>query len=225
MKVKEKYKLFREEIIKRDIGYLVHFTTSINLLSIYEQGYLYSRKQLSEIGEHNSILCLEDYVDYMDAKRLDNLIDYINLSIQSPNYFLLNAFRQRHDYIHYQWCVLKIIPDYIYENETLFSVCNAASISASKHGIDGSIQKFRQLFSTQLLIGNITRTRVRLPAKYPTDVQAEVLVKTVIPECDIIEIAFENEEICNSNKAAFHISGFDSSKFKVDSAIFTNKRI
>ena len=203
----------------------MHFTTTINLLSIYERGYIYSRKKLQEINEFNPELAIEDYVDYMDAIRLDKLTDYINMSIQFPNYFLLNAFRQRHDITHYQWCIIKTIPDYIYEKETMFSVCNAASRAAANYGIDGSIKKFRQLFSDQLNIGGQLRTRANLQDKFPTEVQAEVLVNKPIPLSHITEVAFENSDFLNSNISAFRISGFDTSKFIVNPQLFGNQRV
>ncbi len=225
MEIKPNYIEFKKEIEHRNIEYLVHFTPTINLLSIYEQGYLYSRKKLKEIGEFNPDMAIEDYVDYMDPLRLDKIIDHINLSIQFPNYFLLNAFRQRLDSAHYQWCVIKIKPDYIFEKETKFAVCNAASRAAAYYGIDDSIQKFRKMFDNNLNVGGKIRTRYNLPAKYPTDAQAEVLVNKPIPISDFIEISFENEEALNGNCAAFNISGFDTSKFKVDANIFSNQRI
>lgn len=224
MELKLTYREFKKEIEVRKIDYLVHFTPTINLLSIYEQGHLHSRKKLMEIGEFNPDLAIEDYVDYMDPLRLDKLTDHINLSIQFPNYFLLNVFRQRHDFTHYQWCVIKIIPDYIFEKDTKFAVCNAASRAATNYGIDGSIQKFRQMFNSTLNVGGKIRSRFNLPCKYPTDAQAEVLVNKPIPLSDFIEVSFENEDTLNANIAGFRISGFDTSKFKEDPSLFSNQR-
>jgi len=225
MDVKSNYRRFEDEINKRGIDSLIHFTPTINLLSIYERGYIYSRQKLKEINEFNPELAIEDYVDYMDAIRLDKLTDYINMSIQFPNYFLLNAFRGRHNFAHYQWCVIKLTPDYIYEEGTMFSVCNAASRAAANYGIDGSIEKFLQLFSNQLDISGQLRTRANLQDKFPTEVQAEVLVKIPIPISHIIEVVFENEDILNSNISAFNISGFDTSKFIVNPQLFGNQRV
>jgi hypothetical protein len=225
MELKENHKEFRKEIETRDIDYLVHFTPTINLLSIYEQGYLHSRKKLMEIGKFNPDLAIEDYVDYMDPLRLDKLIDHINLSIQFPNYFLLNVFQKRHNFVHYQWCIIKIIPDYIFEKDTKFAVCNAASRAAANYGIAGSIQKFRQMFNPTLNVGGKVRTRINLSSKYCTDAQAEVLVNKPIPLSDFVEVSFENEETLNANNAAFRISGFDTSKFNLDLSLFSNQRI
>ena len=224
MTTKENYIEFQKEIEQRKIDYLVHFTPTINLLSIFEQNAIISRKKLFEIGEYNDDFEIHDYIDYMDAHRLDNLTDYINLSIQFPNYFLLNVFRKRHNFTHYQWCIMKINPKYIYQTDTLFSVCNAASNAAHKYGIGKSIDKFKAMFNLSLNIGGRIRNRINLKEKYPTDVQAEVLVKDTIQLSDIIEICFENEETLNSNISAFNISGFDTSKFKVDKSLFLNIR-
>lgn len=225
MKKKENYIEFQNEINKRKINYLIHFTPTINLLSIFEQNAIISRKKLFEIGEYNDEFEIHDYVDYMDSQRLDNLTDFINLSIEYPNYFLLNVFRKRHNFTHYQWCILKIKPSYIFESETLFSVCNAASNAAHRYGIDKTFNKFKSMFNLSLNIGGRIRNRINLKDKYPTDVQAEVLVKDTIQLSDILEICFENEEILNSNISAFNISGFDTAKFKVDKSLFLNNRL
>lgn len=225
MKLKTNHIEFQNEINNRGIEYLIHFTPTINLLSIFEQESIISRKRLFEIGEYNDEFEIHDYVDYMDAQRLDNLTDYINLSIQFPNYFLLNVFRKRNSFAHYQWCILKIDPKYIYSDETLFSVCNAASNAAHTIGINGSIEKFRNMFTSSLNIGGKIRNRGGLKNKYTTDVQAEVLVQNSIPLSDIVEVCFENEDTLNSNISAFNIFGFDTSRFKIDSSLFSNNRI
>ena len=143
MEEKQNHIEFKKEISDRGIEYLIHFTPTINLLSIFEQGKLLSRDLLEKNNIDDFLL---DFIEFTDLNRFDDL-RYINLSISSSNYFLFNKFRDRtKDKPYITWCVLKINPKYIYQTDTLFSVTNAAS-SIAKHtyGISGDFQKFRKL--------------------------------------------------------------------------------
>ncbi len=74
--------------------------------------------------------------------------------------------------------MLKIDPKHTYDENSLFSVTNAASNAAKRQfGISGDVEKFRMLFKEQLNINTFngvrTLTRNSVHSKYPTDVQAE----------------------------------------------------
>lgn len=225
MEYKVDYINFQNEINRRGIKYLVHFTETINLLSILENNKIYSRAKLEKLRiEHQDIL---DHVEFNDRIRLDELKDFINLSISFPNYFLFSRFREKINWVYINWCVIKINPKYIYAKETLFSVSNAASnASRYQYHITGDFQKFLLLFKDNLSITSSLNTkiinRLNLSDKYPTDVQAEVLVKDEIEYSDIMEICFQNNEALASAKAA--CDGCDTSKFCIDTNLFTNKR-
>ncbi|MFW6047176.1 MAG: DarT ssDNA thymidine ADP-ribosyltransferase family protein, partial [Candidatus Woesearchaeota archaeon] len=64
--------------------------------------------------------------------------------------------------------------------------------------------------------------RNNLKAHYPTDEQAEVLVKNYIPADSIISICFQSEEDLAASKAAMY--EFNTDKFIVDATIFTPNR-
>jgi len=226
MKLKADHLEFQKEIEQKGIDYLIHFTPTINLLSIYEQEGLVSRSLLEQFGIDNTDIF--DYVNFTDDIRFDDK-SYINLSIQHPNSFLFNRFREKTiKETHIYWCVLKIDKKYIYHDETLFSVTNAAN-SHNKYsvGISGDINKFRLLFqpSIQIVTSYNRRTinRNGLNSKYPTDEQAEVLVKNKIPLTDILEVCFENENYLASGKAAFN--EYNTANFVVDSSLFTKERL
>jgi len=225
MSIKSDHIEFKKEIAKRGIEYLVHFTPTINLFSILENQKLMSRAKLESLDiEQFDIL---DYVQFTDDVRYDDK-SYINLSLSGPNTFLFSRFRQKtKDNFTIRWCVLKIDPKHIYDNETLFSVTNAASNAAKRQfRITGDLGKFRMLFKEQLKIQsfNGVRTLMRnsFHPKYPTDVQAEILVKDTIPSESIIEVCFESEEGLAEAKAA--MSYFDTSNFVVDKEIFSPNR-
>ena len=221
MEEKQNHIEFKKEISDRGIEYLIHFTPTINLLSIFEQGKLLSRALLEKNDIDDTLL---DFIEFLDSIRFDDK-NYINLSLSSPNYFLFNRFRERtQDKPYINWCVLKINPKYIYKTDTLFSVTNAAS-SIAKHtyGISGDIEKFRKLFENGITskVGNLQRGNLK--SKYPTDVQAEVLVKNEILLSDILQVCFKDEADLARGKAA--LSDYNTSNFVVDATLFTNTRL
>jgi hypothetical protein len=226
MSLKPNHKEFQKEIKQREIEYLIHFTPTINLFSILENNELMSRNKLENLDiEQFDIL---DYVRFTDDVRYDDK-NYINLSLSGPNTFLFSKFRQKtKDDFTINWCVIKLNPKHIYDNETLFSITNAASNAAKKQfGISGDLDKFKMLFTEQLNINTyngvrtISRNSARL--KYPTDVQAEVLVKDRISSDSILAVCFESEEKMAEAKAA--MSSFDTSKFVIDKEIFSPNRL
>jgi len=212
---------FKKEISDRGIEYLIHFTPTINLLSIFEQKKLLSRALLETNDVDDTLL---DLIEFLDSIRFDDK-NYINLSLSSPNYFLFNRFRERtQDKPYINWCVLKINPKFIYKTDTLFSVTNASS-SIAKHfyGISGDIQKFRKLFDDGIKskFGNLKRDNLK--SKYPTDVQAEVLVKNEILLSDILQVCFKDETDLAKAKAALY--NYNTSNFVVDVTLFTYTRL
>lgn len=225
MNLKPNYQEFQIEIEKRGIEYLIHFTPTLNLYSILEQERLMSRATLENLDiEQFDIM---DYAKFSDDIRYDDK-NYINLSLSCPNTYLFSKFRQKtsNDFT-INWCVLTIHPKHIYDSETLFSVTNAASSAAKRQfGISGEIKKFRQLFSEELNIntfnGNRHIVRGSIANKYPTDVQAEVLVKDSIPSESIISVCFQTEEKLAEAKAAMY--EFDTSNFIVNSEVFNPNR-
>lgn len=217
---------FKKEISDRGIEHLIHFTPTINLLSIFEQGKLLSRALLEQFDVEQTDIF--DYIEFTDNIRFDDK-SYLNLSIQHPNSYLFNRFREKtKDEIHIKWCVLKIDKKYIYQVDTLYSVTNAANSHNKRTvGVSGEINKFRMMFADSLQIvtsyNSRTIARNNLKPKYPTDEQAEVLVKNEIPICDILQVCFIDEKDLAAGKAA--LSDYSTNNFVVDSTLFSNIRI
>lgn len=222
----DNYWELRKEVNKRRIEYLIHFTPTINLLSIFEQGKLLSRALLEQFDIDQTDIF--DYIEFTDDIRFDDK-SFINLSIQHPNSFLFNRFQQKtSNENHINWCVLKIDKKYIYYHNTLFSVTNAANSHNKRNiGITGGVNKFRQMFAEALQIvtsyNSRTISRNGLKSKYPTDEQAEVLVKNEISISDILQVCFKDEKDLAAGKAA--LSDYNTSNFVVDATLFTNARI
>ena len=205
MEEKQNHLEFKKEITDRGIEHLIHFTPTINLLSIFEQGKLLSRALLEKFDIDQTDIF--DYVEFTDDIRFDDK-SFINLSVQHPNSFLFNRFREKtKNDVHINWCVLKIDKKYIYQTDTLFSVTNAAN-SHNKRSVrvTGDIGKFQMMFtnSLQIVTSYSTRTISRngLKTKYPTDEQAEVLVKNEISISDILQVCFKDEKDLAAGKAA-----------------------
>lgn len=59
--------------------------------------------------------------------------------------------------------------------------------------------------------------------QYPTDEQAEVLVKNEIPVSDILQVCFKDDNDLAAGKAA--LSGYNTDNFVVDASLFINSRI
>ena len=225
MELKQNYIEFQKEIESRGIEHLIHFTPTINLLSIFEQDKLLSRALLEKFDIDQTDIF--DYIEFTDEIRFDDK-SYINLSIQHPNSFLFNRFRQKTaDEHHIYWCVLKIDKKYIYQTDTLFSVTNAANRHNKRNvGVTSDINKFRMMFANSLPIvtSYSSRTITRnVKDKYPTDEQAEVLVKNEIPVYDILQVCFKDEKDLATGKAA--LIDYNTSNFVIDALLFTNSRI
>ena len=226
MEEKQNHPDFKKEISDRGIEHLIHFTPTINLLSIFEQGKLLSRALLEKFDIDQTDIF--DDIEFTDDIRFDDK-SFINLSVQHPNSFLFNRFREKtKNVVHINWCVLKIDKKYIYQTDTLFSVTNAANSHNKRNvGVTGDIGKFQMMFanSLQIVTSYNTRTISRngLKTKYPTDEQAEVLVKNEISISDILQVCFKDEKDLAAGKAA--LSDYNTSNFVVDATLFTNARI
>lgn len=226
MEEKPNFIEFKKEISDREIEHLIHFTPTINLLSIFEQGKLLSRALLEKFDIDQTDIF--DYIEFTDDIRFDDK-SFINLSVQHPNSFLFNRFREKtKNDVHINWCVLKIDKKYIYLTDTLFSVTNAANSHNKRNvRVTGDIGKFQMMFANSLQIvtsyNTKTISRNGLKTKYPTDEQAEVLVKNEISISDILQVCFKDEKDLAAGKAA--LSDYNTSNFVVDATLFTNARI
>ena len=226
MELKQNHTDFQQEISDRAIEHLIHFTPTINLLSIFEQGNLLSRALLEKFDIDQTDIF--DYIEFTDDIRFDDK-SFINLSIQHPNSFLFNRFREKtKNDSHINWCVLKIDKKYIYQKDTLFSVTNAANSHNKRNvGVTDDINKFRMMFATSLQIvtsyNSRTVSRNNLKLKFPTDEQAEVLVRNEIAISDILQVCFKDGKDLAAGKAA--LGDYNTSNFAVDSTLYTNSRV
>jgi ssDNA thymidine ADP-ribosyltransferase, DarT len=216
---------FEDEVTRRGINRLVHFTTANNLFSIFEQGFLLSRIQLKKLSFERPDLYIDDYVICNDGLRLDQLEDHINISIEHPNNWLFQKFREKNKSIIDTWCIISLVPECLYLSDTLFSVGNAASAYSKRYGVGGSFEHFLSLFQEDLHAGNVhgarKLSRRNRKACHPTDDQAEVLIKGKVPVSMIREVCFESDDELRSSRGAISLLGASNlPPFVVNQSLF-----
>jgi len=204
MRLKNDEHIFSEEMDRRSISYLVHFTKAINLIGIFQQEKLLSCDALDEASELCPDLYMEDYIKHNDSIRLDHRRSHINLSVQFPNNFLFKRFQEAD--ADGEWAVLLLSREVVRWEGTLFSVYNAAAASSRQYGIGGSLDHFKNLFLDPIDIqyhwGKRSYAREGLRNCYPTSAQAEVLVQDSIAASQIKEVCFKSKHALSHWKSA-----------------------
>jgi hypothetical protein len=215
MVFKQNASLFRQEIQKRNITQLIHFTPFENIAAIVGEGKILPRNKLHNISWEWSELPLVNA-----PQRRDNPSN-LNTSIMHTNEYLLNKFRDKW-YPGRKFCVIGIDCKYIYEKQTTFSTTNA-TYQVTMIGND--IQAFRRLFGEKVR-SRLERNYVTMNRKdnlapcYPTDPQAEVLIQSEIPYADIHFIACHNQFELDLLGSAFYVLGLPEEKLCVRPTLF-----
>lgn len=162
---------------------LTHFTPSINLPSIFEDGQLRSVKELGE----DVRACYRS----TDLERLDGYPDKICCSLQYPNGFYFHIARGKPATINYpDWVCLLLDKTVAAAVGTRFCPRNAAA-GESIAGAAG----LNACYAPNVLGqgGRIRSRGDRHDPGSPTDVQAEVLVNAPLPVSAIHAIVFPTE--------------------------------
>jgi len=214
-------------IQEREIKALYHFTTTINLLGIFSIGRICPRYEYDTLRNLADENLYGDYLDHMDDLRLDGLSNYVNTSLSHPNVYLLEAYKARKDLAHYSWCILCLDPHLMERPDTMFSVTNAASASATEYGIRDGVNGFNQLFLDEVITRKGKFTRRGLLPEYPTDIQAEVLIPGGIPLDAVKEVYFETISDLHGCASAFKLMGYAGAieLFSVNEAVFSTRRL
>ena len=156
-------------VADRGITRLVHFTRAKYFRQIVQDREILSRWRLlakKPFGQaHN------------DLRRFDRHQDYICLSIQYPNVYVLNRYMET--YPAAKWVILFLHTDLLGRPTTKFSPVNAATEGGRY--IQKGIEGFRSLFDQCVPGERAIRRAPSHQANCPTDVQAEVLVEGRVP--------------------------------------------
>lgn len=170
------------EISRRGITRLCHFTRLTSFDQIASDKEIVSTSTLIDRGlsAHRN-----------DSRRYDRHLDYISCSVQYPNLYVLNAFREGNSQAD-PWVVLLLDPKLLELSSTLFSPVNAATasgdhVSAGLDGFDAMFQPYPpSVHRTSRAAGHLRSC--------PTDHQAEVLVLRSIPADRILGVVCETDD-------------------------------
>lgn len=183
------------EIKERNITRLCHFVHTNLLLHILN----------SEEGIKAVNFIDKDILKQNDEQRLDGKKDYVNCSIQYPNYWYFRRVKDNNP-VFPDWAIIFIDPIVIAYETTEFCSVNAAT----RYGayIEKGYAAFKDMFSNKIDIGNKVHNRSGMMLKSaPTDDQAEALVYKSIPRKFITGIALMSEEAAREKKAAWDVLG------------------
>ncbi|MGN7876657.1 DarT ssDNA thymidine ADP-ribosyltransferase family protein [Roseateles sp. 22389] len=145
---------------------LVHFTRESNLASILRRG-LITRDSLA----------LEGFNDFNDQVRAD-YTSAVCVSIGFPNYKMWYGIKRDNPGV--DWVILVIHPSALWELDCAFCAANAAlgAISSIPIGQRKSHQAFRAMYED---VPGKERAKLDIPASWPTNPQAEVLMLQGVP--------------------------------------------
>lgn len=187
-------------IKKRGIKVLLHFTAEKNLDSILNNGLLPRNIVKKKVP---NVICNDD-------QRLDRRTLYNSLSMSFPNYSMFFKYRNANDKI--KWCIIGFDISVLLGMECLFCFTNAANSSISQlddNELKG-VEALLKLFDEE--VSGIKRSEHKLPPNFPTDHQAEILVKGRIDPKYISCIWFDDIELVKAYSKKY--PGLDAVYFK-----------
>lgn len=197
----------KKSVKAREIKYVWHFTRLGNLESIIEHG-LISRKKAE---------CLTEPPTFNDSYRLDGEEAAICCSISHPNYKMFWGLRKENP--DEEWIVLACKPKILWKMDCAFCVENAASKEVTCIPIadrKGDVA-FEKMFDE--IDGKPSRKELDLPAKCPTNPQAEVLV------FDDIQKKYLIAAICQTKKQAKELANeYKKFDFGYTQALFSARK-
>jgi len=191
----------RSIVERRGVKLLAHFTRAENLDGILAHG-IRPRSKLPSSAIWN------------DDDRWDGHRDASCLSISWPNYKMFYRLRCEHPEV--DWVVLALDPSILWECDCAFCPTNAASgeMTSIPLADRAGPAALERLF--QDVGGKPTREEIRLPTRFPTDPQAEVLVFDTIGVGKIFGISVESRRVkselegrCSGLSVRFDHTPFD----------------
>lgn len=173
----------KNDLEKRKIKYLTHFTHVSNLESIMNNGLL-SVESLN----HNKFIFEKN-----DDKRIDDRLNATSLSVSFPNYKMFSKYRL-YQVNRPNMVVLLIDSSVILYKNCLFCSENAAkkSISSSSDEILMSNNAWDCMFKSES--EGRSRDQLEIPDNYPTNPQAEILCLDTIEPTYIEKIIYPSKE-------------------------------
>jgi len=181
----------KKEIEDRQISRLCHFVRTNKLLHILnnEEGI----KAVNYIDQ--------DVLVQNDTQRLDGRKDFINCSIQFPNWWYLKRIKDNNP-IFTDWAIIFIDPIVATLESTEFCAVNAAK----RYGayIKKGYSAFSEIFDAR--VDGFLRPQQML-SNAATNDQAEVLVYESIPRKYITGVAFMDKEVARQKVVEWQVLG------------------
>ncbi len=173
----------RQEVERRGIRGLCHFTPVESLAGIFQDRRVWSSSELLR-RRPNALV--------NDRSRVDGHTGYVCCSVQYPNLYLLDVFRYRgHINSISAWTVLIFKRDLLAHPRTRFCPSNAAKDNGAHIG--DSLEGFLSMFAHSPPSSDQYRGMTHLKT-CPTDRQAEVLVHHSVPIEAIVGVVLESKE-------------------------------
>lgn len=188
-----------QDIIKsRGITRLCHFVRTNKLLHILKHPE----------GIRASDFIPKDVFEANDHKRLDRATEYVNCSVEYPNYWYLKRIKHENK-VFEDWAILFINTDIIREENSKFCVTNAATKGGAL--IKSGAEAFKEIFDDRIAGSNHVSARNQRKLKNaPTDDQAEILIYQNIPREYIDGVVFESEDIAKDKLISWDIAGISN---------------
>ncbi len=176
----------KQIIDRREIGCLLHFTRLSNLESILEKGIL-THEQIKEQGLNDAL---------NDKQRWDGKKNATCCSIGFPNQFMFSEKRIEHKFQgkETEWVIIAISTDILLKKDCAFYPINAASNTVRHEDINDfkGVKAFESMFRES--DKKQSNAEIKLPNKYITYPQAEVLVFSRIEQEHILAIYTNSKE-------------------------------
>jgi hypothetical protein len=186
----------RQIVEVKEIKTLVHFSNVKNITSILHSGIMPRADLDAQSIEYS----------YFDSSRWDGQLDRSCFSIEFPNYYMLaKKHNQSYQVLEFdkdaRWdkdmfCIFGVDSSLLWERDCIFCQSNAAATGVLAEACEYINQgaSLKALFNDPIEYKAEAWYRSHLlPLKYPTQSQAEVLIKGLIPVSHIKWIAFESK--------------------------------
>lgn len=172
---------------RRGITRVCHFTHLSSFRQIAADGAIWSTQVLK--GKRSAAVV-------NDRRRLDGHLDYISCSVQLPNAWLLDVYRENGHHTD-EWIVLLLTRKLLQQPSTRFSPVNAATAFGA-HVADGPEGLEAMFQQRPPSVNGIWRGK-KHTRSCPTDNQAEALVRQAIFTDEIIGI------VCMTPESQQHV--------------------
>lgn len=171
----------QENLNKRGIKHLLHFTKYSNFPSIMARGLL----RRSELDTQDISYA------FNDEMRLDRHPNSLSVSISFPNYRMFYSARQR--YSDDTWVVLVLSTNVLIQKPCSYYSQNAAT--GCYNGVPRTELQGEASFDAMFAdVGGVKRAALGIPTDFTTDPQAEILVFSDIEPQHIIGVATQNAD-------------------------------